>query len=130
MNEQISRDVIEHAMKQLSARADEIRKIIYLHPAAELHSLHQEVRERMSASQGVLNPDLCKFLESAVIRERELKKQISLQRKTAALSLELLNIEQQLEHLNQELLLVVESVLSTTQETFTQEITPCKSAAN
>ena len=130
MNDQISRDVIDRAIKQLSARADEIRKIIYLHPAAELHSLHQEVRERMSASQGLLNTDLCKFLESAVTRERELKKLISLQRKTAALSLELLCIEQQLEHLNQELLLVVESVLSTTQETFTQEITPCKSAAN
>lgn len=130
MNDQISRDVIERAMKKLSARADEIRRIIYLHPAAELHSLHQEVRARMSASQGALNSDLNQFLEGAVIRERELKKLISLQRKTAALSLELLSIEQQLEHLNQELLLAAGSASPTTQETLTQEITPCKSAAN
>lgn len=128
MNAQITREVIAHAMNQLSERASNIKDIIYSHPAAELQSLHQEVRDRMAKAKGdINNPDLCDFLKTAVDQERDLKKRISKQRRTAALSLELLSIEQQLDTLNQELLLVEETHSSTTQETFIQEITPCKS---
>lgn len=119
MNPQITRDVIQHAMSQLSERANGIKGIIYSHPAADLQVLHQEVRDRMAKSNGDMrNPELCEFLTAAVGREQKLKKLISQQRRTAALSLELLSIEQQLETLTQELLLVQDTPSFTTQETF------------